>query len=92
MYDHHTQIVEGMCIKTLDDKVLMCDKVVHPSVEVDAIPKYVIRYPAGFVCKSYAFPRSRKKIGGCALCSIPTEEARIKAKVNPLKASKRSRR
>lgn len=83
-----------MCIKTIDDeKVLMCDKVVHPSGEVDAIPKYVARYPAGFVCESYAFPRSRDKVGGCALCSIPAQEAQeSKKKTNPLKASKRARR
>ena len=92
-YGVQRSIVEGMCIKTIEDKVLMCDKVVHPSGEVDAIPKYVARYPAGFICKSYAFPRSRVRIGGCALCSIPTEEARFnQKKLNPLKASKRARR
>ena len=68
----------------------MCDKVVHPSGEVDAVPAQVIKYADGYVCEAYAFPKSRERVGGCALCSIPAPSTKKKQpKLNPIKASKR---
>lgn len=90
MYEDHTGIVEGMCVKNgSDGAVLMCSKVVEPSGLVNADPGYVIQYPAGFVCESYAYPRSRNRVGGCALCSIKEVSVADKKKLNPIKASKR---
>jgi len=91
MYEGHTGIVEGMCIKKdKDDNVLMCDKVREPSGLTDAVPMYAMQYPAGFVCESYAFPKSRERLGGCALCSIKELSSSVnKHKLNPIKASKR---
>ena len=44
-------------------------------------------------CSSYARPYSRFRIGGCALCSIPSSKfTDSKRKVNALKASKRAAR
>lgn len=91
MYENHTEIIKGMCVLERDGHILMCERVKHPSGEVDAVPKYVIKYPAGFVCESYAYPRSRKRVGGCALCSIPTvSKSTNKKALNPIKASKRN--
>jgi len=93
MYENHTAIVEGMCVKRVLDRVYMCDKVRHPSGQVDATPVMAIKHPGGFVCESYAFPRSRKKVGGCALCSIQdvgkAKDIRPMTLLNPIKASKR---
>lgn len=91
MYEDHTEIISGMCVrKDKDGAVLMCDKVREPSGLTDAVPMYAIQYPAGFVCKSYAFPRSRERVGGCPLCSIKEVSARAaNHKLNPIKASKR---
>jgi len=91
MYEDHTAIVEGMCVRKDEaGNVLMCDKVREPSGLTDAVPMYVIEYHAGFVCESYAFPKSRERIGGCALCSIKEVSQKVKSnKLNPIKASKR---
>jgi len=91
MYEGHTGIIEGMCIRRdKKDNILICDKVREPSGLADAAPEYAIKYPAGFVCKSYAYPRSRERVGGCALCSIKeVSVSAAKRKLNPIKASKR---
>ena len=92
MYENHKSVVAGMCIRTTDKgNIVMCDRVIHPSGEIDAVPKFVKLYPGGYVCESYAFPESRLKIGGCALCSIQEASATVKKlNVNPIKASKRN--
>ena len=92
MYENHKEIVRDLCIRTTDKgDIIMCDKVVHPSDQVDAVPKFVDKYPAGYVCLSYAFPASRVSVGGCALCSIQEVSKPLNKKaVNPIKASKRN--
>ena len=92
MYENHKEIVRDLCIRTTKDgSIVMCDKIVHPSGQVDAVPKFVERYPAGYVCSSYAFPESRLKVGGCALCSISeVTEKKSGRMINPIKASKRN--
>lgn len=91
MYELHKEIIDGMCVEFRDGLVFMCDKVAHRSGQIDAVPAQVLQHPAGYVCESYAFPWGRKKIGGCALCSIPKRGSeKKKHKLNPIKASKRN--
>jgi len=91
MYEDHTEIISGMCVREDDlGNVLMCDKVVEPSGLIDAVPMYANKFPDGYVCSAYAFPRSRERVGGCPLCSIKEVSARAaNHKLNPIKASKR---
>ena len=43
-------------------------------------------------CESYPIPRAQWRRGTCALCTHASLEAEQVVKLNPLKASKRSRR
>lgn len=55
--------------------------------------KYIYNDENGDFCKAYIIPATWKRIGGCPLSSIAAIETQETVKkINPLKASKRSRR
>jgi hypothetical protein len=73
---HRECIIEGMCTNDTEK----C-KYVYSDENI------------GDVCRAYIIPATWKRMGGCPLSSIaPIEEKETVKKINPLKASKRSRR
>ena len=63
-----------------------------PAVEACNGCKRVIEYAAGLYCSACPDPAKKWKNGNCNLATHVTAEVEVKAKINPLKASKRSKK
>jgi len=87
--------IEGMCYRKNDKAGVYeyCDDVRH--VEHKRLIRFMpgVFPPVNPVCRCYAYPASWHRQGGCPRCTLKyniTKPDDIK-KVNPIKASKRSK-
>ena len=89
------QCVQGMCYR--DDVLAMKTNRCNKAIPVQRIETQEdgtrLITDVALDCTAYLHPEAWKRKGGCPLSTIASEDKKTdKKKINPLKASKRSRR